>query len=136
MGIYDVCWLDNSTIATCSADNTIKLWAVSAEGNLESKDTFIQHDGAKDTAYYLLGFASTKDGNLTAVNLNGSLVNFNQVTSAADKHPHHVSTRHTYLIDGLISFDKFVVYTSQKRIYYFDVANPDDIHTVGGLPNE
>lgn len=76
MGIYDVCWLDNATISTCSADNTLKLWNINAEGGLEHKDTFIQHEGAKDTAHYLLGFAATKEGSLTAANLDGNLVHF------------------------------------------------------------
>lgn len=121
MGIYDVCWLDPATIATCSADNTLKLWTVTAEGALEHKDTFVQHDGPKDTAHYLLGFAN-RQGMLTAANLDGHLVAFQ--TTSADKHPHHVSKRHSYLIDDLVSFDKFIVYASQKRIFYFDTAAP------------
>jgi len=71
MGIYDACWIDNATLATCSADNTVKLWTVTPDGKLEHKDTLVQHDGPKDTAHYLLGFADTKDGSLTAVNLEG-----------------------------------------------------------------
>lgn len=35
MGIYDIKWLDNGSFATCSADNTIKIWSVAADGNIE-----------------------------------------------------------------------------------------------------
>lgn len=49
MGIYDVRWLSDNSIVTCSADNTLKTWSVSTEGSLEIKDTFIQKDGPRDT---------------------------------------------------------------------------------------
>jgi len=41
MGIYDMKWLENGTFVTGSADNTIKIWSVTAEGKIENKDTFI-----------------------------------------------------------------------------------------------
>jgi WD40 repeat protein len=51
MGIYDARWLDNNTVASCSADNTVKTWSVNADGLIEHKDTFIQHDGKSDIAF-------------------------------------------------------------------------------------
>lgn len=41
MGIYDAFWFDDGTVATCSADNTIKIWTVSSDGQIEIKDTLI-----------------------------------------------------------------------------------------------
>ena len=136
MGVYDARWLDNNLVATCSADNTLKLWSVAADGAIEHKDTFVQHDGPKDTQMQLLGLAETKDASLTAVNLNGELVHYQSVTSAADKHPTSVSRRHAHLITDLIAFDRFVVYASEHRIFYFDAATPNDVHVVTGTPNK
>jgi WD40 repeat protein len=136
MGIYDVRWLDSAHIASCSADNTIKIWSVAADGAIEAKDTFVQHDGPKDTQYQLLGLAETKTGSLTAVNLNGDLVTYQDVTSAADKHPTSVSKRHTHLITDIVNYASFIVYASEHRIFYFDVSTPNDVRTVSGLPNK
>ncbi len=36
----------------------------------------------------------------------------------------------------MISFDKFIVYSCEHRIFYFDVATPNVIHTLNGLPNK
>lgn len=136
MGIYDARWLDNNLVATCSADNTIKIWSVAADGSIEHKDTFIQHDGPKDTQMQLLGLAETKNASLTAVNLNGELLNYQNVTSAADKHPTSVSRRHANLITDLINYGSFIVYASEHRIFYFDLAKPNDVRVITGTPNK
>jgi hypothetical protein len=80
--------------------------------------------------------AETHDGNLTGVNLTGDLVHFHAVASASDKHPTALTHRHNYLISDMIHFDKFIVYGSESRIYYFDISAPDKVHIVANLPNK
>lgn len=135
MGIYDARWIDNASFVTCSADNTIKLWSVTEEGQVELKNTFLQHEGKKDTAYQLLGMAE-QNQNLTAVNLSGDLVHYQKVTTASQGHPTYVARGHNYLISDMISFDKFVVYGTETRICYFDANSPKDIHHIQGLPSK
>ena len=105
MGIYDVKWLDQSTFVTCSADNTIKTWHVNSEGKVEQNQTFIQKDGPRDTNLQLLGLVLEPTQNhLTAVNLSGDLVQFNDFGKVEDKHPSKVITGHSGLISDIINF--------------------------------
>ena len=81
-----------------------------------------------------MGLAEKKDGGLTAVNLKGDLVHFESL-SAADKHPTSLFEGHGHAISDLISFDKFIVYSSEHRIFYFNVATPNIVHQLSGLPH-
>ena len=126
MGIYDGRWLQNNNtcFATCSADNTIKLWDVSNPEGIEHKDTLLLHDKARKTSKQILGMAETPDGeNLTVVTLGADLAFFNGVTSAADKHPSAWTKHHHNLISDICSFGKHVVYSSESRVYYFDTSD-------------
>lgn len=35
----------------------------------------------------------------------------------------------------MISFDKFIVYSSEHRIFYFNVEDPNTVHEISSLPN-
>lgn len=136
MGIYDVKWLDNNSIVTCSADNTIKTWNVTAEGQVEIKNTFVQKDGPRDTSLQLSGLAESKDQHLTAVNLSGELTHFENFVSTHDRHPTKFIYGHQNLISDIQNFDKFIVYSSEANIFYFDVSTPNEVKRVENLPNK
>lgn len=77
----------------------------------------------------------TKEGEITGVNFGGDLVTFGS-GSTESKYPKTVLKRHNYLISDMKSFDKYVVYSTETRILYFDVASPDDVKAISGLPNK
>lgn len=84
MGIYDGRWLHNgsSCFATCSADNTVKLWDVSNPETIAHKDTFVLHDKPKKTSKQILGMAETPDGgSLACVTLGSDLAFFTDIAA-------------------------------------------------------
>lgn len=85
--------------------------------------------------FHLLGLANKEDS-LTAVNLDGNLVHYQNVLSASDKNPTTRQTLHNYLITDIHTFGSHVVYGSENKIFYFDVAAPHDVKTIDGLPNK
>ena len=138
MGIYDVRWLNDNTIATCSADNTLKTWTVTSEEagcKIEEKDTYHQKEGPRDTSMQLLGFADTSD-TLTAVNLSGDLCTFDAFLEGSARHPSSFIKGHQNLISDIVNFDKYMVYASENNLYYFDSANPNHVRQVEGTPNK
>ena len=136
MGIYDARWLNDNFIVTCSADNTIKTWSVSAEGALESKDTFIQKEGPRDTNLQLLGFGANTNDKLSAVNLSGDLVHFCGFTAAQDKNPSSIRKGHQGLISDIVNVEKHMLYGSENRVFYFNEEAAHDVNVIEGTPNK
>ena len=116
-GIYDVKWINEAHFATCSADNTVNIWSVSAEGKLELTRTL---DKAEKMLLpnHVLGFAQGDTGeNLWAITFGGDLRNFENVISGTNPGASFGETRHNYLISDMLAFNQVIFYASETKVF-------------------
>lgn len=69
MGIYDLCWVDDSSLLTCSADNLVKKWSLDADSAVKEYD----QGQKREIPRQLFTVRSLGDEGIVAVNLSGDI---------------------------------------------------------------
>lgn len=118
MGIYELKWLDDDTIITASADNTVKSWNIK-EGK-ELKTHTVHNLPKTNPMYQQLGLLPTANGDFWSVTLNGTLNHWN---SREDEAVSNQIFGHRTLINHIARSNSTVVYSSEERIFFFEEAN-------------
>lgn len=107
MGIYDLCWVDDNTFLTCSADNNVKKWSLDSDAAIQE---YTQGE-KREIPKQLLTVAALEDGGIVAVALTGDLVFWDKEGTCSS------SQRHKDYVEQFVSMGKEIWYTSEHFIY-------------------
>jgi WD40 repeat protein len=135
MAIIGVCWLDDSTIATCSLDRTVKVWDLNEKTckytlfpkNKESLDIPDSGCGIATNGVYLI-----------SLSLNGCLNFWNISELANEKLPDRAIDGHqSYISDIVVSHSKSLIISSDVRgkIILWNSINNEYVRTISNSEN-
>jgi len=108
MGIYDLCWVDDSSLLTCSADNLVKKWSLDSDTAVKEYDQVEKRDIPRQ----LFTVRSLGDEGVLAVNLSGDICRW-----ANDGSDFSSKQRHKDLLGALLPVGKAIWYTSENSIF-------------------
>lgn len=119
MGIYDVVWLDNSSFASASADNSVKWWSLESAEALKTFETGL----ARDISRQLLSLHYfAEDQKLLGINLNSDFVWWH-TSEGSPSTPIKVVPGHKDLLNSVLLEGKNLWYTSETGIFVISKAD-------------